>query len=163
MSGTTSPTPQAATSASSAPGPQVDNRFNDMTPTLRKILVEVFQIRNAGLLPHLIRALKYESITTSVDFIDSNRNWERFPLSYPDPARPGDMTIVPPVIGTKIQLLLAWARDKETTMQRALVESDWDAMNAAEFLDLRNRMVWQPQQFHRLQPNNAAPQRIRLT
>ena len=130
MSGTTSPTPQAATSASSAPGPQGDNRFDGMTTTLCNILVEVFQIRSSGLLPHLIRALKYEGITTAIDFFDTNHNWDRFPLSYPDPARPREMTIVPPVIGTKIRLLLAWARDKESTMQRA----DWDAMDAAEFL-----------------------------
>ena len=120
MSGTTPPTPQAATSAPNAPGPQGDNRFNGMTPTLRNILVEVFQIRSSGLLPHMIRALHYEGIYTAVDVFDPNRNWDRFPLSYPDPARSRDMIIVPPVFATKIRLLLAWARDKQSTMQRAL-------------------------------------------
>ena len=80
-------------------GPQGDNRFDGMTTTLRNILVEVFQIRSSGLLPHLIRALQYEGITTAVDLFDTNRNWDRFPLSYPDPARPREMTIAPPVIG----------------------------------------------------------------
>ena len=117
MSGRTSPTPQAAASASNAPGPQGDNRFDGMTPTLRNILVEVFQIRNSGLLPHMIRALHYEGIATAVDLFDHNRNWDRFPLCYPDPARPRDMIIVPPVFATKIRLLLAWARDKQATMQ----------------------------------------------
>ena len=40
------------------------------------------------------------------------------------------MIQVPPVIITKMELLLAWACDKELTEQRALVESDWDVMNA---------------------------------
>ena len=161
MSGRTSPTPQAAASASNAPGPQGDNRFDGMTPTLRNILVEVFQIRNSGLLPHMIRALHYEGTTTAVDLFDHNRNWDRFPLGYPDPARSRDMIIVPPVYATKIRLLLAWARDKQATMQRALVESDWDAMDAAEFLELRNRTVREPQRF--VIPPNPAQQRSGAT
>ena len=157
MSGTTPPTPQAATSAPSATGPQGDNRFDGMTPTLGNILVEVFQIRSSGLLPHMIRALQYEGIATAVDLFDTNRNWDRFPLSYPDPARPREMIIVPPVFATKICLLLAWARNKQSTMQRALVESNWDAMDAAEFLELRNHTVREPQRF--IIPPNPAQQR----
>ena len=46
-------------------------------------------------------------------------------------------------------------------MQRALVESDWDAMDAAEFLELRNRTVREPQRF--IIPPNPAQQRSGMT
>ena len=132
----------AKAKAASAPAPApptTDDRFDNMSRTLVQLLKEVFGIRDTGLQPHLIRALKYEQIETATDFIDLVRNWEVSPLGYPDPARPGTMMFVPPPVMNRIRFLLAWGRKRQATEQRSLLESDWDLMDATAFLHSRTR------------------------
>ena len=129
MSGTKSATPIAAPS----PISQVtDDRFDGMTPTLQNLLTEVFRARATGILPHIIRALKFEGIGLANEFIDINCDWTRSPFLYEDPARLGTLSLVPPHVITKMALLLVWARQRRHDMQRDLVETDWDYMDAAQ-------------------------------
>ena len=46
-----------------------------------------------------------------------------------------------------MDLLLAWDRQHQQDEQHALVESDWDDMDVAEFLALCGQSVTSPQQF----------------
>ena len=154
MSGSGKAAKAKAASAPTPAAPTTDDRFDNMSPTLIKLLKEVFNIRDAGLQPHLIRALKYEQIEYATDFIDLVRNWEVSPLGYPDPALPGAMMFLPHHVITKMELLLAWARQRQHDKQRDLVETDWDDMDAAEFLALRSRVVTSTQPF--LIPLNMA-------
>ena len=117
MSGSGKAAKAKAASASTPIAPTTDDRFDNMSPTLVNLLKEVFNIRDTGLQPHLIR----EQIQYTTDFIDPVRNWEVSPLGYPDPARPGAMMFVPPPVMNWIRFLLAWGRKQQATEQRSLL------------------------------------------
>ena len=54
---------------------------------------------------------------------------------------------VPPPVMNRIRFLLAWGRKRQATEQRSLLESDWDLMDAAAFLQLKDQVVVDPTQF----------------